>query len=110
MTESIKATIESYEGFIETISSASAKMDDLIDRRLKEYDNIVDYLDTRLDQSKLLFGDNYNIQNQIISQKIDANFKKMASIGEAIKQKQVTVDTLQKIEATNIRRYNCKNP
>ena len=76
-------------------------MDDLIDGRLGEFDKLEDYLDTRLDQIKLLLGDkSYEDQTKIYNQKIETNMEKMVSISTAIEAKQATVEALKKLEAS----------
>jgi hypothetical protein len=93
--------IDYYDSLLKTIEEASAKMDELIDNRLQEFDDITDYLDTRLDQVQLLFGDkSYEQQSQIYEQKIATNMEKMLSINTAIEAKQATVTALEKLEAS----------
>ena len=76
-------------------------MDDLIDGRLGEFDKLEDYLDTRLDQLKLLLGDkSYEDQTQLYNQKIETNMEKMVSISAAIEAKQATVEALEKLKVS----------
>ena len=101
LVKDIEAAIENYDGLIDTISEASKKMDELIDERLEAYDNIVDTIDSRLDQLELLFGDNYTGQAELYSKKIDANMGKLVDINTAIKEKQATVQEIEKLKNNN---------
>ena len=102
ITDTLHQMIEYYDSLLKTIEEASSKMDNLIDDRLNEFDRLEDYLDTRLDQLKLVFGDkSYEEQAQIYDQKIAVNMEKMNSITTAIKEKQATVEKLEELEATN---------
>ena len=98
--DTLKTMVEYYDSLLETINEASEKMDDLIDNRLQAYDNIEDFLDTRLEQIKLLFGEDYGAQVKLYNQKIDTNMSKMVAINDAIEAKQVTVKTLESLEAS----------
>ena len=85
---------------MDTIDKASKKMDDLIDSRLEEFDDINSYLDSKLEQSQLLFGDRPENNSQFYQQKIATNMEKMVSINTAIEAKQATVDSLEHLEAS----------
>lgn len=99
--DNLNNIIDYYNSLLETIEEASSKMDELIDGRLESFDHLEDYLDTRLDQLKLLFGErSYEQQVQFYNQKIAVNTEKLASIGTAIEAKQVTVKALEELEAT----------
>lgn len=76
-------------------------MDEAINDRLDAYDNIIDTIDTRLDQIKLLFGDDYGAQTKLYNQRINASMGKLTSINEAIEAKQATVEALEALEASN---------
>lgn len=99
--ESLRKIVSYYDSLLSTIQEASDKMDELIDNRLAEFDDITDFLDTRLDQIQLLFGDkSYEQQAQIYEQKIATNMEKMVSINEAIEAKKDVVEALEKLEAS----------
>ena len=99
--DSLNKMIDYYDSLLSTIEEASSKMDELIDDRLAEFDKLENYLDTRLDQLKLIFGDkSYEQQTQFYNQKIATNMEKMVSINAALEAKQVTVKTLEKLEET----------
>lgn len=93
--------VEYYEGLWKTLEEAVEKMDDVISDRLKAYDRIVDTIDSRLDQIKLLFGDDYGAQAKLYNEKINANMGKLISINEAIKAKKDVVKALEALEASN---------
>jgi len=101
VVDSLNDIIGYYDSLLDTISEASAKMDELVDNRLEAYDRIEDILDTRLNQVKLLFGDDYGAQIKLYNQKINTNMSKMATIGEALEAKQITVRELEKLESSD---------
>jgi len=101
ITDTVNKIVDYYDSLLKTIEEASSKMDELIDNRLKEFDNLEDYLDTKLDQLALLFGDkSYEQQAAIYNQKIATNMEKVTSIQTTIEQKQATVTSLEKLEAS----------
>lgn len=76
-------------------------MDEIIDDRLRAYNDIEDLLDSRLEQVQLLFGNDYSAQTKIYNQKIETNMGKMATLVEAIEAKKDVVKQLEKLEASN---------
>jgi len=99
--DNLNNIVDYYNSLLETIEEASSKMDELIDDRLESFDRLEDYLDTRLDQLKLLFGErSYEQQVQFYNEKIAVNTEKLASISTAIEAKQATVKALEELEAS----------
>ena len=101
VSDNINTIVENYNSLLDTIGEMSSKMDDIIEDRLQQYDNIEDFLDTRLDQLKLLFGEDYGAQVRFYNQKINNNMSKMVDINTAIEEKQATVEQLEKLESSD---------
>ena len=100
LTDSINKAIEYYDSLIDTIGDASDKMDKMIDDRISQYKDIRSYLDNRMDQVKLLFGDDYSAQSRMYSQKISTGISELVTINKSIEAKQATVKALESIEAS----------
>ena len=102
--KSLDQIISNYNSLLKVIEEASGKMDELIDKRLREFDRLEKYLDTRFDQMILLFGNrNYQEQADFYDRRIDINQAKMQSILTSIDKKQVTVTKYEEMEKAGIK-------
>ena len=108
LSETVDSTIEdletiqgAYDKYVDAIGDAIDGINDLIDERLSDYDNIDNYISTRLDQIKLLYGDkSYESQIDLMRAQQDSYSGRIETDKAAKDAQKAIINELESIKTT----------
>lgn len=100
VTDNIESAVDYYNELVDVLNDAIDGLNDLIDQRQERYDNISDYLDTRLDQVSLLYGEEaYGAQIALNQAKLQSNSGRIQTDQESKRAQEQIVATLEAIQS-----------
>lgn len=100
VTDNIESAVDYYNELIDVLNDAIDGLNDLIDQRQEQYDNISDYLDTRLDQASLLYGEEgYSAQIALKQAKLQSDSGRIQTDQEGMRAQEQIIATLKDIQS-----------